>query len=250
MPKVPSGILIVSVGHFIAGALVLAGAAWIGMASATVLGSAARFADPLIALLVGFGATYWLAGWGVWQLHDWARALAIALGAAVLFGLLAAAIAIPSPLSALPGYVLLTGCLEAALVYYLVQPVVARCFARGASISRISDQTRTPSRLDTALGWLVISSGPLRGRRYDVRAGRHIGRAPACDIQLDDDDRVAARHARLGVENGQVFVYDLGSRGGTWVNDRPVQRHLLYDGALLRVGHTTFEFKKAIASTR
>ncbi len=49
-----------------------------------------------------------------------------------------------------------------------------------------------------------------------------VGRAgPDVDVELNWDVRVSRRHAKLWVDNGRVFIEDLGSKNGTWRgNDR------------------------------
>jgi pSer/pThr/pTyr-binding forkhead associated (FHA) protein len=98
-----------------------------------------------------------------------------------------------------------------------------------------------------ALGWLVIKAGPGTGKRLDLGDDNAIGRDTQCQIPLSDD-HVSRQHARVKYEAGQFFIYDIGSSGGTFVNRRQVQRVMLYDGAVIRVGNTTLEFKKT-AST-
>jgi hypothetical protein len=99
-----------------------------------------------------------------------------------------------------------------------------------------------PSRA-SVLGWLVVKAGADAGRRLDLSDDNAIGRDAACQITLNDD-YVSRQHARVKLEDGQFFIYDVGSSGGTFVNGRQVQRLMLYDGAEIRVGNTTLEFKK------
>lgn len=48
-----------------------------------------------------------------------------------------------------------------------------------------------------------------------------IGRAPDCDVRLDEPT-VSSRHARLRWEGTQIVVEDLGSANGTWVGGQRV----------------------------
>jgi DNA-binding CsgD family transcriptional regulator len=59
--------------------------------------------------------------------------------------------------------------------------------------------------LRTARGEFVLTSSVV------------LGRALGCDLQVDDDS-VSRRHAFLRVERDAVWVDDLSSRNGTWVN--------------------------------
>lgn len=49
-----------------------------------------------------------------------------------------------------------------------------------------------------------------------------VGRAEACDLRFDDP-YLSRVHAKLEVRSGRVLIRDLGSSGGTWVNDERVE---------------------------
>lgn len=55
-----------------------------------------------------------------------------------------------------------------------------------------------------------------------------VGRHPEVDLRFDpaSDRAVSARHALLFYEDGNWFIRDLGSRNGTYVNDRPVSEDI------------------------
>ncbi len=81
----------------------------------------------------------------------------------------------------------------------------------------------------------------LNGERHLLgEAAFTIGRDPSSDLSLADDAKVSRTHAALEVRDDQWFVVDLGSRNGTWVNDRKVSEHPLRNGDRLRFGGTTF----------
>ncbi|MFY1587472.1 protein kinase domain-containing protein [Micromonospora sp. WMMD734] len=68
-----------------------------------------------------------------------------------------------------------------------------------------------------------------------------VGRAADCGIRVDDGQRrVSRRHCRLDVDPPHVWVRDLGSRHGTWLDGRPVDgARLLSAGAEVRIGLAT-----------
>lgn len=107
------------------------------------------------------------------------------------------------------------------------------------------EPTRRVEERAPAMAWLVIKSGPRPGQQFGLTRGRNtIGRdGTRCDIVLDDR-AVSAEHARINFENGQFVIYDLASLNGTFVNRQRVQRQLLMDGDLVRLGNTTLVFKK------
>lgn len=87
---------------------------------------------------------------------------------------------------------------------------------------------------------VVASANLTLGARYEVStAPLTIGRSPENAIALEGDDYASSRHARVEPFRDGIFVVDLGSRNGTFVNGEPVGgRRLLRPGDLLHVGST------------
>lgn len=88
--------------------------------------------------------------------------------------------------------------------------------------------------------YLIVLSGKAVGKMFKVSPGEMlIGRAPSCDITLDDDG-VSRKHARvLCKPNGAVMLLDLGSTNGTWVEGQQVDLKELSDGDRLQIGSAT-----------
>ncbi len=73
-----------------------------------------------------------------------------------------------------------------------------------------------------------------------------IGRAPTCDIVLNDDQMVSRRHAIVRRNGNVVTVVDLGSRNGTLVNGAEIHdAHPLKDGDKLTIGDHDLMFTAA-----
>jgi pSer/pThr/pTyr-binding forkhead associated (FHA) protein len=90
-----------------------------------------------------------------------------------------------------------------------------------------------------------VREGTDAGQRFDLEEDTEIGRdTDRCQIVLNDD-WVSGAHARVKCETGHFFIYDEGSRNGTFVNERKVQRQLLRDGMEVRIGNTVMVFKQA-----
>jgi hypothetical protein len=88
---------------------------------------------------------------------------------------------------------------------------------------------------------VVISSTVLEpGQVFDVDGSPvTIGRGPENEILLEGDEYASARHARVEPYRDGVWVVDLGSSNGTFVNGEPVmQRRQLRDGDHVHVGAT------------
>lgn len=84
---------------------------------------------------------------------------------------------------------------------------------------------------------LVVRQGPLNGQQFSLdRPSLIVGRAPDCDIVLDDPE-VSRNHSRFFWRNDQLYVEDLGSANGTLINGRPiVGPHLLSAADSLEIG--------------
>ena len=82
--------------------------------------------------------------------------------------------------------------------------------------------------------------------RYSVQDGAtSIGRSSASDIVLKSDDYASGRHAQLPRHGGLLYVEDLGSTNGTFVNGRKtVGATPLRHGDTVRVGSTTFRYEE------
>jgi pSer/pThr/pTyr-binding forkhead associated (FHA) protein len=83
------------------------------------------------------------------------------------------------------------------------------------------------------------------GRTYELDDEVTVGRAAGCGVSIDYDTYASNLHARLFRQNGTLWVEDLGSTNGTWVNTRRIgERTQLDKGDLLQVGGTVFEIGK------
>jgi len=80
------------------------------------------------------------------------------------------------------------------------------------------------------------------GKQYSVGPrGLRIGRGPGNDIVLADGE-VSRHHARVWIQGAQVYVQDLGSTNGTFVNEVKIGApQPLRPGDRVRVGHTTLQ---------
>jgi diguanylate cyclase (GGDEF)-like protein len=81
------------------------------------------------------------------------------------------------------------------------------------------------------------------GHRYEITdAELVIGRGEESDIRIADNS-ISRRHGRLQPKAEGVYVQDLRSTNGTFVNDEPIEgSRLLHDGDYLRVGNCIYRF--------
>jgi pSer/pThr/pTyr-binding forkhead associated (FHA) protein len=88
----------------------------------------------------------------------------------------------------------------------------------------------------------IIEPPQHKGLSYDLDDELTIGRSPGCGVPTPDDIYTSTLHARLFRQNEQLWVEDLGSTNGTYVNSEKIlQAQRLGKGDVLQVGSTVFE---------
>ena len=96
-------------------------------------------------------------------------------------------------------------------------------------------------------GRLVVKQSPqLReGEEFQLdTAPITIGRAEQNDLALDGDEFASGRHARIDPRRDGVWVIDLDSTNGTFVNGVQIDGpHRLSRGDVVRVGETELRFE-------
>lgn len=94
-------------------------------------------------------------------------------------------------------------------------------------------------------GRLVVERGGglASGEAFGVGPGLVIGRALACEVTIDDS-YASGRHARLYDRDGHVYIEDLNSTNGTYVNGTRVStQQLLRPRDVVRIGDTELRFE-------
>ena len=100
---------------------------------------------------------------------------------------------------------------------------------------RIGDNNRGAKRL-------LILTGEEQEVRYPLyKDVMTIGRTSTCDIQVRTH-YVSREHARVEKQDDLVFVEDLGSKNGIFVNAKRVERKELTPGDVLTIGETQFRY--------
>ena len=107
-----------------------------------------------------------------------------------------------------------------------------------------------PAKRLTPLPMFVVTGeGPLRGRVLVVDGDEQVlGRREGSDLQLADP-HVSRAHAVIRRQSGAVWLEDLGSTGGTFVNGEPVTgSQALRHGDMVKFGtvETRFEDRSAL----
>jgi hypothetical protein len=85
---------------------------------------------------------------------------------------------------------------------------------------------------------VLAGPGLRKGSKVSVTEATIVGREAESGIELGDDEFASARHARIDPRADGVWVEDLGSTNGTFVNDERVTAERLQPGDVVRVGQT------------
>jgi hypothetical protein len=116
-------------------------------------------------------------------------------------------------------------------------PPVPPAVATGAAIGLAA---AAPGRLRLR----VVDPPERKGRVYELSDELTVGRAGGCGVALEDTT-VSQLHARIYQRDGTLWVEDLGSTNGTFVNRQKVSAPVpLRRGDRLQVGTTVMELAK------
>ena len=81
------------------------------------------------------------------------------------------------------------------------------------------------------------------GESFVVGSGITIGRAPGIEVHIEDT-YASGHHARIYDREGAVYVEDMNSTNGTYVNGRRVStQELLRADDRIRIGDTEFRYE-------
>ena len=94
---------------------------------------------------------------------------------------------------------------------------------------------------------VVVKSGELEeGTDFELNSAQlTVGRGGQNDVTLPADEYASARHARFEPRQDGVWVQDLGSTNGTYLNGtRLEQPRRLARGDIVRVGETDLRYEQ------
>lgn len=113
--------------------------------------------------------------------------------------------------------------------------VAPRPVATPAKASKKADRKAQPVQL------AIVEPAALKGRTYPLAEELTVGRAAGCQVTIDDT-YASQIHARVFAREGQMFVEDLGSTNGTYLNRQKVNGPQVFRrGDRLQVGNTVLE---------
>ncbi|MGA2805284.1 MAG: FHA domain-containing protein [Acidimicrobiales bacterium] len=88
----------------------------------------------------------------------------------------------------------------------------------------------------------VVDPPQRRGRVFELGEEVTVGRSPGCAVPLDDDTFASSIHARVFRRSGELWIEDLGSTNGTFLNDERLEVPTrLRRGDRVKVGSTILE---------
>ena len=103
-------------------------------------------------------------------------------------------------------------------------------------------------RRNAGIPELVVEASEILApeTRFELEDGEtSVGRSSVSTIVLKSDDYASGRHAQLTRHGGLLYVEDLGSTNGTFVNGhKTVGATPLRNGDTVRVGSTTFRYEE------
>jgi hypothetical protein len=95
--------------------------------------------------------------------------------------------------------------------------------------------------------WRFVVEKPAteKGHAYDIDGEITIGRGGGCTVPLTSDTFVSQVHARAYERDGKLWLEDLGSTNGTFVNGKQVREPvMLRRGDRVQVGETVLEAER------
>lgn len=128
------------------------------------------------------------------------------------------------------------------------RPVASRCPLRegdrirvaGLDLEIIDPKKESPSEREAKTDWsLKANNTALNNRVFALSEVTLIGRANECDISMAVA-HLSRRHAELRVMDGLLYVKDLGSANGTYLNGKRVTEARVRRGDELRFDTLSF----------
>jgi hypothetical protein len=91
---------------------------------------------------------------------------------------------------------------------------------------------------------VVAAMGHEPGRAFQIDGGITLGRAPDSDIRVDDQF-ASSHHARVFPRGRYVYIEDVGSTNGTYLNGRQLKRpEQLSSSDSIRIGDTEYRYRE------
>lgn len=119
---------------------------------------------------------------------------------------------------------------------------VDKAAASPISVKRNQEEDDGRTKVRSALPKFVLRgvSGPTFGKVFPITGPTVIGRQDGCDITIATEE-LSRRHCELRPTPDGLWVEDLGSANGTFINDKRITRELIRAGDELRLDTLRFQ---------
>jgi len=126
----------------------------------------------------------------------------------------------------------------------VIEGIQASNFGKTSVIQSTPDCPGSSNETICLYGWLVITDGKDLWKDFRInKAKMSIGRSSECDI-IVNDEHLSAKHASLKLQDSTLFITDLDSSNGTFVNSQEITRAKLSDNDSIKIGNTSLKFKQ------
>lgn len=127
-----------------------------------------------------------------------------------------------------------------AMLLEISPPKAPRFAPRGAAAApplAVKSAARPPEKMS-------VTAPGSKPRSFDVGDELMIGRADKCHVVIGDS-YASQVHARVFRKQDSVYIEDMGSTNGTYLNHKKVTSPLVVNrGDVARIGKTEMEFRK------
>lgn len=120
-----------------------------------------------------------------------------------------------------------------------IEPAPPGIAAGAGDAADAGDAAETRYRISPPRAVLRGVSGPYFGKVVPIHGRIEIGRGAECGLVLDEPE-MSRRHALIEVRPGEIFLRDLGSTNGTYVNGVQVRDAVLHPGDQLAFDRNRF----------
>lgn len=108
---------------------------------------------------------------------------------------------------------------------------------------RSSKKDKNEEALTATTYLLTIEPQDTQGTEYPLEEEMFLGRDEECEITISDSF-TSHRHARIFLQENTLYLEDLTSTNGTFVNGEKIEKpHLLEQRDRIQIGNTVLEVK-------